>query len=385
MRRVTVVLAIAAAGCGGGGGDTSPGDSGTDGTQACVREPAPADRVRHVVIAHPYADASTKSNAWEVLDLSPTGELSRPGRTFTMGRAIVGELAFTRDGAIGVAAQEDGSLGVFRLDDGVPTVLHEKLTGAFYAGRVVTAPDGTIYVLDNQWREHGGGIYKLAIDCDDNVTDGGLVAAAKLPSGLAFASADRALVAATDIGSSPAGAEAHLVAWSDAPSVTSSTDAFSDDEAIVGGVALTADKQYFLIGDTSSFASVPNRVAVVPVAGSELGTTEMIPDVEDPIALIADPDRTQVLAVSGFGNAMFVLDKPSTTWRKREVTYAGARPQLPGGAVMIGAGTLKGRVLVAENLGVRQVRFTADGVEDLGMFSLGDGIPNSTGAIGVTP
>lgn len=385
MRWVTVVLALAAVGCGGGGGDTSPGDSGTDGTPACVREPAAADRVRHVVIAHPYADASTKANAWEVLDLSATGELSRPGRTFTMGRAIVGELAFTRDGTIGVAAQEDGSLGVFRLDDGVPTVLHEKLTGSFYAGRVVTAPDGTIYVLDNQWRENGGGIYKLAIDCDDNVADAGLVAAAKLPSGLAFASADRALVAATDIGSSPAGAEAHLVAWSDAPSVTSSTDAFSDDEAIIGGVALTADEQYFLIGDTSSFASVPNRVAVVPLAGSAFGATEMIPDLEDPIALVADPDRTQVLAVSGFGNAMYVLDKPATTWRKREVTYAGAKPQLPGGAVMIGAGTLKGRVLIAENLGVRQVRFTADGVEDLGMFSLGDGIPNSTGAIGVTP
>lgn len=385
MMRATFVLSIAAVGCSDGGEDTRPGDSGTDGTGACVREPAAADRVRHVVISHPYADASTKSNAWEVLDLSAAGELSRPGRTFTMGRAISGELAFTQDGKIGVAAQEDGTLGIFRLDDGVPTVLHAAFAGSFYAGRVTTAPDGTIYVLDNQWREHGGGIYKLAIDCDDTVSDAGLVAAAKLPSGLAFTSSGSALLSAADIGSSPAGAEAHLLAWSDTPSVTTSADAFSDDEAIVGGVALTSSGDYFLIGDTSAFASVPNRVAVVPVSGSALGAPEMIPDVEDPITLIADPARTQVLAVSGFGNAMFVLDRPSTTWRKREVTYAGAKPQLPGGAVLIGAGALAGRVLVGENLGVRQARFTADGVEDLGMFSLGDGIANATGAIGVTP
>ena len=70
MMRVTFVLSVAAVGCGGGAGDSSPGDSGTtDGEAACVREPAAVDRVRHVVISHPYADASTKSNAWEVLDL----------------------------------------------------------------------------------------------------------------------------------------------------------------------------------------------------------------------------------------------------------------------------------------------------------------------------
>jgi hypothetical protein len=350
-----------------------------------VREPAVADRVRHVVISHPYTENSAKSNAWEVLDLSATGELTRPGRTFMMGRSFTGELAFTRDGQIGVAAQEEGTLGIFRLDAaGVPTVLHAAFTGSFYAARVVAAPDGTIYVLDTQWREHGGGIYRLDIDCDGNVRDGGQIAAAKLPAALAFAAGGHAVVAARDIASSPTG-HAHLVQWGAMPAATASVSAFPDDDAIIGGATLSSDGQYFLLGDTSAFAAVPNRVAVVSVGSGTLTVEDVVPNVEDPITLIADPARLQVLAVSGFGNALFVLDRPASTWRKREVTYMGARPQLPGGAVMIASGGLEGRVLVAENLGVRQVRFTASGVEDLGLFSLGSGIANTTGAIGVTP
>jgi hypothetical protein len=148
-----------------------------------MRDPGPADRVRRVVVSHPYDANSAKSNVWEVLDLSMTGELSRPNRMFTMGRAYIGEVAFTPDGKIGIAPQEDGSLGIFKLDDGVPTVLHATFKGSFYAARVVVAPTGAIYVLDTQWRENGGGIYELAIDCNDTVMDKGLVAASKLPAG----------------------------------------------------------------------------------------------------------------------------------------------------------------------------------------------------------
>lgn len=389
MRRLMIVLSIAA-GCGDdGGGVTAPGDSGTTDTPspACVREPAPADRPRYVVVSHPYTANAMQSDAWEVLELSAAGELSRPGRTFTMGRGFVGEVAFTPDGEIGVAPQEDGTLGIFRLDaEGVPTVLHARFQGAFYAKRVVTGPDGAIYVLDTQWRENGGGIYRLDIDCDDTVRDAGLVAAAKLPAGLAFVpGTSTAVVAAADIAMSPAGAEAHLMTWGATPSHTASTDVFPDDEAIVGGATLAGDGQFFLIGDVSAFASVPNRVAVVPVTSSGFGQPEIIPDLEDPLALVADPAALQVLAVSGFGNAMFVLDRPTTTWRVREVVYDGASPKLPSGAVLIERGALAGHVLVAELSGVRHVRFVADGVEDLGLFSLGGGNENTTGVIGVTP
>ncbi|HEY5921900.1 MAG TPA: hypothetical protein VIV11_09535 [Kofleriaceae bacterium] len=352
-----------------------------------MREPGPADRVRHVVVAHPFDAAGMKANAWEVLDLSAAGELSRPNRTFTMGRAFMGEVAFTPDGKLGIAAQEDGSLGIFKLDDvGVPTVLHASFKGDFYAARVVVAPNGLIYVLDTQWRENGGGIYELAIDCDDNVMDKGLVAASKLPAALEFTAGNHQVVAAVDISDSAMGKDVHMVTFG-GPTVIASADAFADDMQIVGGSTLTADGSAFLVGDISQYGTAPNRVAVVPVTGTQLGTPYMIPNVEDPIALYASPFADKVLVVSGFGDAMFTLTKQNGMYAASgEVTYQGAKPQLPGGAVMIDRGMLRGLVLVAENLGVRKVEMYAAGtIVDRGMYSLGSGLVNTTGAIGVTP
>src|SRR5688500_6626106 len=101
MRSLLVALVLVG-GCGDdGGGGITGGDSGTDAT-SCTRRPPAADRARHVIVSHPYAPGGEmRSNAWEVLDLSETGTLSRPARTFEMGRAIVGEIAFTLDGRIG--------------------------------------------------------------------------------------------------------------------------------------------------------------------------------------------------------------------------------------------------------------------------------------------
>lgn len=388
MQRVLLVAALTAC----GGSSDVPGDSGADAPDdgpgtTCVREPAAADRVRRVVVSHPYTDDGMKANEWEVLDLSESGELSRPGRTFTMGRAFMGEVAFTRDGKIGIAAQEDGSLGIFALDDaGVPTVLHASFKGSFYAARVVVAPDSRIFVLDTQWRENGGGIYELSIDCENDVKDLGLVAAAKLPAALDVTDDGHWIVAAVDIGSSPMGADVHAVSPT-GPTVVASSDAFADDMQIVGGATLTNDGSAFLVGDTSMFGNEPNRIAVVPVDGAQLGDAYEISNIEDPIALIASPFTDQAIAVSGFGNALFTLAKTGDTWAATgEVSYSGAPPQLPGGAVMIERGTLRGLVLVVETEGVRRVEMTAAGtIVDRGLYSLGGGLTNSPGAIGVTP
>src|SRR5688500_14080079 len=67
----------------------------------CERPVAAADRVRRVVISHPYDAAGKASNAYEVLELSTAGTLSRPGITFEMGRASDGEVVFTPDGKVG--------------------------------------------------------------------------------------------------------------------------------------------------------------------------------------------------------------------------------------------------------------------------------------------
>jgi hypothetical protein len=113
----------------------------------------------------------------------------------------------------------------------------------------------------------------------------------------------------------------------------------------------------------------------------------VIPNIDDPFSLVASPFGDVVLVVDGFGNAMFVLDNSPTGFVVRgEVTYQGAKPELPGGAVRIDAGQLKGWVFVEENSGVRTVEMKQDGsVVDHGRFGVGDGTENVVGAIGVTP
>ena len=384
MRRVWLGFVVAAC----SGSSEAPGDSGTDAVvdaPGCVRTPGPADGVRRVVVAHPFDANGGKANTWEVLDLSTSGELSRPGRMFSMGRASVGEVAFTPDGRIGIAPQnEDGSLGIFKLDDaGVPTVLHANYKGSFYAHRVVIAPSGAIYVLDQQWRNNGGGIYEIAIDCDDVVSDKGKVVESKLPGALAFTEAGW-VVAAHDIATSAMGTDVHVLSGA---AVAASADAFADDMQIVGGSTLARDGSAFFVGDISQYGTSPRRIAVTPITGAQLGTPYLIQNVEDPITLIASPFADKVLVVSGVGDAMYQLTKTGSMWAlSGELTYQGGRPQLPSGAVMIERGALKGLVLVGELSGVRRVEMFANGnLVDRGLFSLGSGIVNSPGAIGVTP
>ena len=53
---------------------------------------------------------------------------------------------------------------------------------------------------------------------------------------------------------------------------------------------------------------------------------------------------------------------------------------------MITRGPLEGRVLIAENVAVRQLQFTKDGaITDVSKLSYPSGIPNIVGTIGVQP
>jgi hypothetical protein len=398
MRTVAWLLvasSLSLAACGGSSSTPPDGalviDGATgDGAGGCPRTAAAADRVRRVVISHPNDATGAKAMAWEVLDLSASGDLSRPGRTFTMGYANTGTMVFTPDGAVGLVNNDDGSIGVVRLDAaGVPTVVHAAFKGAFYAGPIVMAASGDhAFVLDTEWRENGGGIYRVDIGCDGTLTDRGLVIASRLPGALAFVpGTNRAVLAAADIASSTLHADAHLLTWGEPPTWLAGSDAFGDDEAIVAGATLTADGGHFLIGDNSQFGSQPNRVAVVEVTATGLVNPKVIPNINDPVALVASPFGDVVLVASGFGNAFFVLENKAGGFQLRgEVTYSGPKPELPGGAVRIDAGMLRGWVLVAENLGVRRVELKADGgVVDHGKFSTGTGYVSIVGAIGVTP
>jgi hypothetical protein len=432
---VTVMtLALCAAACGGkGGGNNQDGAPGTDagsdaaagdaardgagdgpaatdgggggdaGVACTTRQPAAADRARKVVVSHPYDSNADRTDVWEVLDLSASGTLSQPGVTFHMGTAMYGEVAFTRDGQVGIAVQEDGSLGVFRFEsDGTPTVVHAKFDGSFYADHVVMDPDGSgAWVTDGEWRNIGGGIYRIDIACDGTVTDQGRVAEAKLPAGLVVLSDGRAVVAAYDILASTAGTglyDVHLLSSLEPPALAASVSAFptSDggaDEQIVSTAAVTSDEKYMLIADDGAYRDYGGtRIAAVEIQASSLVAKQVF-DFDDPVAIVASPFGKPVIGVNGGisgAGAIIIIDydaASATPFSVRgELPHTGTGPQLPGAAVMITRGSLTGLVLVAELTGVRKVLFKSDyTVTDQGAFDFGSGYTAMVGAVGVQP
>jgi hypothetical protein len=113
--------------------------------------------------------------------------------------------------------------------------------------------------------------------------------------------------------------------------------------------------------------------------------------IEDPLSIITSPFDNTALVVSGFGDAFIKLEyAPSGTTPftvRGPITYVGARPELPGTAVMIDRGALRGLVLVPENLGIRRLRFASGGtITDLGKTATGaSGFDNITGSLGIQP
>lgn len=360
---------------------------------ACARTAAPTDGPRRLVVSHPFDATGQRSSAFEVLDVSPTGAISRPGRTFELGNATNGRIAFTPDGQVGLVALEDGKIGVFRLDaQGQPTVVHAGFVGSFTASSVVVEPSGDrALVIDRNWRQHGGGIYRVAIGCDGSLTDEGQVLPAKGPGAVAFAG-NRALVAAADAGPAPTEQSVvpdnvHLFDLTQPPARVGSAEAFGNDQVVFGGAALTSDGKTFLVGDINQFGDYPNQVAAVDVRANGLRANGSV-EVADPEAIAASPFGDVAVVTSPLSDSIHILDRggPDGAWRVRgQVPYSGWAPQLPGDVATIDQGQLRGHLFVSENVSVRHLAFKPDGsVVDLGSFEMGKGLANINGAIGVT-
>lgn len=375
--------------------DTPMSDPGSE--SPCPRLPGPDDYVRKVVVSLPYDAGGSKSDRFAVLGLGADGTLSMTTTTFDLGRRHTGSIVFTPDGRIGIVATDAGRLGIFRFEnDGAVTVIDAGFAGTFYASEVVMDPSGErVWVLNAQWRENGGGVYAVRLACDGTPVDEGLRVPGKMVSRLLFSreAPSRVLAGAVDVLDSEAGREAHLLSWGAQPTRTASVDAFGDDDAMLASAALTRDGRFLLLGDNQEFSNpeLPNRVAVVEVLADRLEARQILTPVEDPIALLTSPYDDAVLAVSGYGNNVFVLRYDP----QAQVPFANhgaptwgtmGRPQLPGGADQVERGGLKGLVLMTEVRGIRMLRFEGDGtVTDLGLTSLGDGIEAMPGAIGVQP
>ncbi|HEY7955929.1 MAG TPA: hypothetical protein VII38_11585 [Polyangia bacterium] len=367
-------------------------DAAPDAGSVCPRLPGDPNAPRKVVVSHPFTDtAGVKGTTFEVLDLSAAGALTRENVTFQMGAAFYGPIVFTPDGKVGLVAQDDGSVGVFRFDaSGNPVVVHAAFRDGFYAQTVVVDPDGSrAWVLDADTAANGGGVYEVAIGCDGTLTSRGLAVPGGTANAMAFAPiSGQAVLAAGAALDSPAMTDTHLLELASGPPArVASGNAFGDGMAIVSSVAIPPDGKFAILSDNGLAAG--NRLAVIA-----------LPQMT-PVGLLSTPNPAEVVA-SPFGNAALLLNSdgmdalrvlaydPSNATAPftitGEVSYQNGKPQLPAAAVVIGRGALKGTVLVAENLAVRELTFSQAGaVTDEALMSFGTDTPSIVGTVGVQP
>ena len=374
--------------------ETGLDDTGVPPAEGCRAEPQAADRDRLLMVAYPYGSDGSQAQAWAVFTLDSDGELTDSGTRVDMGRGYGGHVAFTPDGSLGMVAQDDGSLGVFEvLEADEVRVVHARLEGDFYATAVVADPSGEwAWIVDGNWVENGGGLYRAAIDCDSGELGAATrVIEARLPSWVGFLHQrhDRALLVGRAAGGAGGGEDAFLLEPGAAPDILGGADLFGDDEAIFAGSALSFDDATLLVGDNSFFSGLPNRVAIAGVAEQGIEPLQVIEDIDDPVDIIASPYADKALVLSGYSDALFVLDYQSGAAApyslEGELAYQGASPQLPTAADQVTRGSLKGLVVLTENQGLRRLRFEPGEIIDLGLSSFGSGLDRIPGAIGVQP
>lgn len=374
----------AAVGGGSGGG-------GQDGGVACPH-PAPGspDHARKLVVSHPdVADGGfAKDTRFEVFNLSPTGALTSTGQIFRMGVAGNSQspIAFTPDGKIGIAAQDDGTLGVFRFDDtGAVTVVHAALAGSWYANFVLIDSTGAYaWVLDFNTPNNGGGIYKAAIGCDGTLTDLGLALAGDVPSVAAWLNTqpNKALIAARGLGNSPDAGNLHLVDFSTAtPTVVASVAAFPDQDVQAQSVTVRLDDAWAGVTDTPPFGN--GRFSLLRFDGGvPVPSTVTIAD--NPVGIAFSPFKDDALLITSIGSDSYRslgLDGGVSA----KLTLPNGNPGLPGASTMLTQGQLKGHFFIPEYNAVRHLAFEPDGgLVDVAKTVVPVSIGN-VGTLGVAP
>lgn len=366
-------------------------DAELSDAESCNREQGPDDVERKIVVSKPYESGGETSDTYESVDMNTEGGFSFPGTNFSLVRSITAKIEFTPDGKVGIVPQEDGTLGVFGVEnDGSVSVIHESFSGNFYASKVIMDPDGErVYVLDTQWRENGGGIYSLKIECDGSLMEEGLWAPAQLPYAMIFLPDEsrQVVVAAKDILDSQEGENIHLLQWSQIPNLIDSVDGFGHNDFIIESFAVTQDGKYVLFGNNASFSEEPNSIAVVEVETQTLSPIQLLSPIEDPFDIVTSPYNNAAMVISGFGDAVLSLSyDPSNSAAPFTIGETVSSPALPAKTVSIGRGQLTGWVFISENMGIRKLVFETNGsITDLGATGPGSGLENMIGSIKIQP
>ncbi len=366
-------------------GDTTDVDTDTMvGGTRCFQASPDADRERFLVVSHPFAGPGENDNRFEVFSVDTSGTPAATGTEFRMGSASSRRIHFSPSGEFGIAVQNDGTLGVFRIDEtGSVTVIHEGYgSGDFYASDVVfDLGNEQITVVDENFRNNGGGLYSVTVDCETGTLSEPILATPSKRA-LAFLPRDSFadVVVAVDVADSTEGNDIHLLD-NVSNDVVSGASLLSDD-AIVSSAAIIGD-EWVLVGDGCGFCEAPNSVAIAHLSDNTITTATVLSPILDPFDIIASPFGNAAIVSSGFGDELLLLTLTGDTW-----TNAGqiVRLPLPGAMDVLRRGALRGHVYAAENTGIRHVAFAEDGsVSDLGVTPLGGGIPNIVGTLGIQP
>ncbi|MDP3153724.1 MAG: hypothetical protein Q8N23_13685 [Archangium sp.] len=395
---------------GGGGGAVDAGvdsgvpDAGQDAglplpdagiaDAGCFFVTVSANAERRVVVSHPFPDdGGFRDNLWEVFTLSPTGTLNPTGPFFRMGRSTdpASPIVFTSDGRIGLVAQDDGTIGVFRFDEQNVTIVHAGYRGDFYARKLLMQPSGNrLWVLDFNTLNNGGGVYTIDIACDGTLSNEQYVMPGNNASAAVYLpAAQQLLVAARSLPTTPMMQDLHVVDVSQpVPTVRTSTTGFPDRNAIAPTISVSRDQRFVALPDTGFAAG--NRIAFFERAGNVL-TTKQVVSTNNPVSVTFSPFADLGLVVNTDGSDHFrklTWDTTGTVFTvSPPIPYTFGRPQLPTAPVMIERGPLTGRMLVAELDAIRQLQFETDGgLTDVSSTPAGGtGNAQILGTIGVVP
>ncbi len=373
---VLVLLLPILSGCPSGPLEDPGGDPPTLGQDGCRAEPSDPDRERAVLAALPYDASGGQADTWAVLGLETAGALSDPGARLEVGRSFMGRVRWTPDGSLALAVLDDGGLGVIGFD-GPEASLVEVARGDWYAGDVWVEPSGEVaWIVDPNWEENGGGLYRADIDCETgSLGPAEVVLQSKLadtllphPDGPLLVSRVGEDFVAERVHLDDGGREQVAVLFA--------------GEAQIGDSALSSDGAWLLVSDNSEWSATPNRIAIVEVA---TGARQELPDVLDVVSLLPSVTGGGALAVSGYGDSALWLEEDGGAWSLQgPPAWVGASPQLPGRGAVLTRGPLAGFAVVGESEGLRGFR-VAGQAEDLGLLWTGSGYEGIVGAVGIQP
>jgi DNA-binding beta-propeller fold protein YncE len=364
----------------------------SDARATCHNVPVAANARRAVVVSHPFGTDSGHSGRHELLVLEPSGTLTRPGTTFDLGAKSSSSVTFTPDGALGFVALADGAIGAFSIaPDFTVKVINPHFSGSFYAGNLAVSPHGhSLVVVDPNTPENGGGLYRLAIDCDGTLHEEAKIASVSGAFAVGvFSTAPWMLfVPGRSLADAGVNDDLSLFEVTETAAIRrGGATAFAGSDDIVSAVASTEDGAYVMVADDSIVAG--NRVAVVD---TKTFTTVKQLSAEFPSAIVPSPYNNAALIVSSDTVSKLRTVRYDSTKSGGNFTLAGevaytlGKPTLPQRAVGLRRGSLRGRVLVTELSAVRQLQFGADGsLDDVSITSFGSGLQNIVGSLGIVP